>query len=190
MPWDARVASVRTGESSLGSFACGVMRARYGADVGLLAGGTFRSDQIYGPGKLRARDIMNIFPFSDPCVVLKCSGKTLLAALENGVSKYPAHEGRFPQVSGIRFAFDPSLEPGNRIVKVGSGRGNGGRGCNKKREAVSPAPPLIVPPGPRSLALTMHTGDGGRGAKAVGYGCDVHARHARLPFRGPLRVAT
>lgn len=118
VPWDARVASVRTGESSLGSFACGVMRARYGADVGLLAGGTFRSDQIYGPGKLRARDIMNIFPFSDPCVVLKCSGKTLLAALENGVSKYPAHEGRFPQVSGIRFAFDPSLEPGNRIVKV------------------------------------------------------------------------
>lgn len=121
VPWDVRVESVRTCESSVGSFSAGVMRARYGADVGFLAGGTFRSDQVYGPGKLLAKDIMNIFPFSDPCVVIKCTGKTLLEALENGVSKYPAHEGRFPQVSGIRFAFDPKLEPGSRIVKVDGG---------------------------------------------------------------------
>jgi 5'-nucleotidase len=35
--------------------------------------------------------------------------------LENGVSLYPELEGRFPQVAGIRFAFDPSKPAGHRI---------------------------------------------------------------------------
>lgn len=46
-----------------------------------------------------------------------------MRALENGVSKYPVHEGRFPQVAGITFGFDPTKPPGARIdpkhVKVG-----------------------------------------------------------------------
>lgn len=43
--------------------------------------------------------------------------------LENGVSKYPALEGRFPQVAGISFAFDPKKPPGQRVdpafVRIG-----------------------------------------------------------------------
>ena len=35
--------------------------------------------------------------------------------LENGVSHYPYLEGRFPQVAGIQFAFDPSKPSGQRI---------------------------------------------------------------------------
>jgi len=35
--------------------------------------------------------------------------------LENGVSGYPKFEGRFPQVSGVRFKFDPRKPPGQRI---------------------------------------------------------------------------
>jgi len=31
------------------------------------------------------------------------------------VSRYPTLEGRFPQVSGIRFGFDPTKLPGQRI---------------------------------------------------------------------------
>lgn len=38
-----------------------------------------------------------------------------MKALENGVSKYPILEGRFPQVGGISFAFDPNAPPGKRI---------------------------------------------------------------------------
>lgn len=44
-------------------------------------------------------------------------------ALENGVSKYPKLEGRFPQVAGISFAFDPQQPPGKRVdpqfVRIG-----------------------------------------------------------------------
>jgi len=61
------------------------------------------------------------FPFEDPCIVLRITGAALLAALENGVSAYPALEGRFPQVSNIHFEFDPSLPRNHRIkwTKVG-----------------------------------------------------------------------
>ena len=43
------------------------------------------------------------------------SGQQIIDALENGVSKYPSLEGRFPQVSGISFGFDPTKPPGQRI---------------------------------------------------------------------------
>ena len=55
------------------------------------------------------------FPFEDPCVVILAPGQAILDALENGVSTYPALEGRFPQVSNITFTFDPSLPPSKRI---------------------------------------------------------------------------
>ena len=50
-------------------------------------------------------------------------GEQVLQLLENGVSQYPKLEGRFPQVAGIQFAFDPSAPSGSRVlsdfVKVG-----------------------------------------------------------------------
>ena len=42
-------------------------------------------------------------------------GKQIHEAIENGVSQYPKLDGRFLQVSGLAFAFDPSKKPGNRI---------------------------------------------------------------------------
>ena len=42
-------------------------------------------------------------------------GAQLHQALENAVSQYPKLEGRFPQVSGIKFAFDPRKPGGQRI---------------------------------------------------------------------------
>lgn len=38
-----------------------------------------------------------------------------MEALENSVSMYPKLEGRFPQVAGINFAFDPNKPPGQRV---------------------------------------------------------------------------
>lgn len=53
----------------------------------------------------------------DPLTVLSITGRQLLDALENGVSQYPRLEGRFPQVSGFTFMFDPkrSRPSGHRI---------------------------------------------------------------------------
>ena len=41
-------------------------------------------------------------------------GSILREALENAVSKYPTTAGRFVQVSGVEFAFQPDVEP--RVV--------------------------------------------------------------------------
>lgn len=50
-------------------------------------------------------------------------GKQIIETLENGVSMYPKLEGRFPQVAGVSFAFDPKKPPGQRIdpafVRIG-----------------------------------------------------------------------
>ena len=50
-------------------------------------------------------------------MVLELTGEQLITALENGISQYPKHEGRFPQISGMSFTFDPSQTSGNRIVQ-------------------------------------------------------------------------
>ncbi|KAL4963480.1 putative 5'-nucleotidase [Aspergillus stella-maris] len=120
-PLDGRFSTVRAGESNLGNFACDLMRFYYKADCAMMAGGTIRGDQIYPPGVLRLRDILNCFPFEDPVVLLRLKGKALFDALENGVSQLPALEGRFTQVSNIEFSFNPSAPPGSRInwAKVG-----------------------------------------------------------------------
>jgi len=121
-PLDARFTTVRMKESNLGNFVCDLMRHYYSTDCCIMAAGTIRGDQIYPPGVLKLKDIMNCFPFEDPVIVLKVSGKGILEALENSVSLYPALEGRFPQVSNIFFEFHPKRPAGSRIqsVKIGT----------------------------------------------------------------------
>lgn len=61
---------------------------------------------------------MNCFPFEDPVVVIRVTGQAIWDALENGLSQYPALEGRFPQVSNITFSFDGQKPSGSRIVSA------------------------------------------------------------------------
>lgn len=118
MPLDARFSTVRMKESNIGNFVCDIMRTHHHADCSIMASGTIRGDQIYPPGAVRIKDVTTCFPFEDPVVVLRVRGQAIWDALENGVSTYPALEGRFPQVSGIEFEFDPKLERGKRVLSV------------------------------------------------------------------------
>jgi 2',3'-cyclic-nucleotide 2'-phosphodiesterase (5'-nucleotidase family) len=93
-PLDARFTTVRLRESNLGNFVCDMMRHYYQADAAIMAAGTIRGDQVYAPGPIRLKDITDCFPFEDPVVVIKASGKAVWGALENGVSMYPALEGQ------------------------------------------------------------------------------------------------
>lgn len=117
-PLDARFTTVRLKESNIGNFVCDLMRFHYDADCCIMASGTIRGDQIYPPGVLKVKDMMNCFPFEDPCVVIGVRGTNIMKALENSVSKYPALEGRFPQVSNITFTFDPSRAAGERCYDI------------------------------------------------------------------------
>merc|ERR1712000_424980 len=118
MPLDARFSTVRMKESNIGNFVCDVMRQYHHADCTIMASGTIRGGQIYPPGAIRIKDITTCFPFEDPVVLLRVTGQAIWDALENGVSTYPALEGRFPQVSGIEFGFDPAQPSGKRLTSL------------------------------------------------------------------------
>lgn len=93
------------------------MRFRYNADISLLNNGFLRSDCIIEPGRLSYKIFTKLLPIVHHVCLLKVPGKTLLEALENGVSKYPGFDGRFASVSGMKFTFDPKLPPNSRILK-------------------------------------------------------------------------
>uniref|UniRef100_A0A2K6G2M8 Ecto-5'-nucleotidase n=1 Tax=Propithecus coquereli TaxID=379532 RepID=A0A2K6G2M8_PROCO len=117
MELDGREITVRRSESNLGNLVTNAMLEATRADVALLNSGTLRSDRIHPAGNFTLHDLLAILPIVDPVLVVRITGTQLLEALENGVYKYPALDGRFPQVAGIEFGFDPDAEPGHRIIR-------------------------------------------------------------------------
>jgi 2',3'-cyclic-nucleotide 2'-phosphodiesterase/3'-nucleotidase len=118
VPLDTRRAVVRSQESNFGNFVSDAIREEADADVALMNGGGIRSDTLYEPGDITKRTIVDILPFPNNVVKLEVSGETLLAALENGVSQLEDLAGRFPQVSGMAYSFDPNEPVGDRIVEA------------------------------------------------------------------------
>lgn len=112
---EGRFSKIRTSETNLGNWVCDIVLSATGADVVMINSGTFRSDQIHPIGPFTMKDLVSVIPMRDPLIVLEVSGKTLIEAIENSVYAYPKLEGRFPQVSGISFVFDPTKPPGQRV---------------------------------------------------------------------------
>ena len=53
----------------------------------------------------------------DHVVKISISGKLFIEALENGFSRYPSYDGRWPNISGITLKLDPERNAGERILK-------------------------------------------------------------------------
>lgn len=116
---DSRRNVVRAEESTMGNLIADAMRAATGADVAIMNGGGIRADRTYDAGtRLIRRDILTELPFGNVTVLTELPGSQILAALENGVSQVEKGAGRFPQVSGMTFTFDPSAEAGSRVSEV------------------------------------------------------------------------
>ena len=73
------------------------------ADVCVFNAGILRIDSIIEEGPLRLKEIFGMLPFIDPIIKIEITGSDLLKVLENGVSQYPALEGRFPMVTSSIF---------------------------------------------------------------------------------------
>ncbi|SDY91765.1 5'-nucleotidase [Jannaschia faecimaris] len=87
-----------------------------GIDVAIQNGGGIRAS--IDAGEVTMGDVLTVLPFQNTLSTFRVDGATLLAALENGVSQVEEGAGRFPQVSGMSFAFDASAEPGSRVSDV------------------------------------------------------------------------
>jgi len=123
----------RSGENPMGDFIADVLRAKYKTDFALTNGGGIRDTfpaKTYipantalirtgsGPLDVTLGDALTVYPFGNQIATTVVSGANLWKALENGVGgNYPA-DGRFPQVSGLKFSFDASKPVGSRIVSV------------------------------------------------------------------------
>ncbi len=116
---DSRRNVVRGEESAMGNLIADAIRETTGADVAIMNGGGIRADRTYDPGtKLTRRDILTELPFGNKTVLTVLPGSQVLAALENGVSQVEKGAGRFPQVSGMTFVYDPSAPAGSRVSEV------------------------------------------------------------------------
>jgi 5'-nucleotidase/UDP-sugar diphosphatase len=119
---DSRRATVRGGEAAIGNLIADAMREAVGADVAITNGGGIRADRQYDPGTpLTRRDIQMELPFGNRTVKLEVTGAQVQAALENGVSQVAEAGGRFPQVSGLTFSYDPQAPAGGRVREVTTG---------------------------------------------------------------------
>ena len=125
----------RAGEAALGNFTTDAMRKKYGTDFAYINGGGIRdkfpaatylpADKTYNrpgadkvaPFDVTLGDALAVYPFGNTVGISVITGENLWRALENGVSNWPG-DGRFPQVSGLKFTFDTSKAVGSRIQSV------------------------------------------------------------------------
>ncbi|MEB3260900.1 MAG: 5'-nucleotidase C-terminal domain-containing protein, partial [Cyanobacteriota bacterium] len=68
-------------------------------------------------GGISTLDIEYSLRFNNSLSLVTVTASQLKAMLEHGVSSYP-NQGRFPQVSGMAFSFDPSRPEGSRIINL------------------------------------------------------------------------
>jgi len=111
---------IRSQETNLGNLVADMMRWAAGPDVqiALENGGGIRWHRLFPAGDITRGDVYELLPFLNTLVMMDLTGAQIKQALENGVSKYPSADGRFPQVSGLRFTFDPTKPAGSRVVNV------------------------------------------------------------------------
>lgn len=117
-------ALVRTEETAMGNLIADGVRYSTNVDVALVNSGSIRGNRSYEPGhELSSRDVLTELPFGNRTFVVEVSGTILRDALENAVSQLEDKAGRFLQVSGVSFEYDPAADAGSRVTSamVGSG---------------------------------------------------------------------
>ncbi|WP_439599411.1 bifunctional metallophosphatase/5'-nucleotidase [Falsiroseomonas sp.] len=105
----------RIGECAIGNLlADALLRAAPQADLALTNAGGIRTGLPSGP--ITLGDVLTTLPFSNTLATARLRGAVLLAALENGVSN--PGSGRFPQVAGLAFTWNPLAPAGQRIAEA------------------------------------------------------------------------
>lgn len=112
-------ANVRTRETNMGNLICDAMlwkTANVGSQICITNGGGIRAP--INPGDITIGSVLTVLPFGNTVATLGLTGTDVIAALENGVSRWENTDGRFAQVAGIRYSFDPERPAGHRILSA------------------------------------------------------------------------
>jgi 2',3'-cyclic-nucleotide 2'-phosphodiesterase (5'-nucleotidase family)/predicted AlkP superfamily phosphohydrolase/phosphomutase len=118
-------------ESKVGDVVTDGMRTTYGTDFAITNSGGLRAQLTCPPAGggdglcpsftpppwlITRGQVLAVLPFGNTVVTLDVNGAELKTMLENGVSRMPAADGRFPQVSGLCFTYDISAPAGSRVT--------------------------------------------------------------------------
>ena len=109
----------RAQECSMGSLIADAMLDRVkdqGIEIAIQNGGGIRASIDAGP--VTMGEVLTVLPFQNTLSTFQVTGATVVEALENGVSQVEEGAGRFPQVAGLNYTFDPKAEAGSRISDV------------------------------------------------------------------------
>ncbi|MCV6596182.1 MAG: choice-of-anchor I family protein [Mangrovicoccus sp.] len=72
-------------------------------------------DVIKPAGGISENDINTTLAFNNELIAITVTRAELVELLEHGISALPGVSGRFPQISGVQFSFDPDATAGDRI---------------------------------------------------------------------------
>lgn len=105
-------------ECAAGDLITDSIRMKAGVDVCLANSGSIR-DSFY-KGNITLGSIYLVLPFQDLLSTFKLTGRNLWLAIQHGLSAVNATTGtgRFPQVSGIKFVWNPSAPLENMIISM------------------------------------------------------------------------
>lgn len=133
VPLNGLTYDVRTVETNLGNLVADAFLWQAGVSaqnptIAVQNGGGLRANAILypeatasDPKAITDEDILRILPFGNYIVTLQnVSVSTLLSALENSVSQLPPPplSGRFLQIAGFGYTWDPLAAAGSRILDV------------------------------------------------------------------------
>ncbi|MEL6404720.1 MAG: 5'-nucleotidase C-terminal domain-containing protein [Chloroflexota bacterium] len=110
----------RESECTMGNLITDAIRADTGVDVAIYNSGGIRAS--INEGDITDQALSLVLPFPNTVATLELRGSDLLAALEHGVSLGGDSDvqgsGRFLQVSGMRFTWNPTAPVGSRVDSV------------------------------------------------------------------------
>lgn len=106
-------------ECAMGNLVADAMLDRVadqGVTIAIQNGGGLRA--TIESGQITMGDVLTVLPFQNTLATFELSGANILAALENGVSGLADGAGRFAQVAGLKYSFDPAADAGARVSDV------------------------------------------------------------------------
>ena len=116
----------RAMECAMGNLVAEAMLDRVadqGVTIAIANGGGLRASIDAGP--VTMGEVLTVLPFQNTLSTFRVTGADVVAALENGVSLVEEGSGRFPQVAGLTYAFDPAAPAGARVSAVMVRAGDG-----------------------------------------------------------------
>ncbi len=109
---DGDRAVCRVTECPMGNLVADAMLDRVkdqGVTIAIQNGGGLRAS--IDSGEVTMGEVLSVLPFQNTLATFQVTGQTIIDALENGVSQVEEVKGRFPQVAGLKFTWDPSVAP-------------------------------------------------------------------------------